>query len=169
MKKFGIGFLYSAFAAGFFWIAQPDAAAIPAFKKEFEKVYVDKDAADAHKQAFAEAANSKTGKCWICHVNMKPLGEEKLGKKVRNNYGNALSQFLEKEDYSSQRRKEEPEKVSAEIHEAFKKVGAMNSDPQDPNSPTFDELIATGKLPGNGDPNPEDLKKAIADRNSKSK
>lgn len=167
MKRFAVGLLYGTLALGISWSVQRDASAIAPFKKEFFAVYVDKDTDDAHKQAFAVAANAKTGKCWVCHVDMKQRGEEKLGKKVRNNYGKALSKFLQKENYSSKRRKAEPEKASEEIREAFKKVGAMKSDPNDSDSPTFDELIAAGKLPGNGEPDEEDLKKAVAERDSK--
>ena len=169
MSKIGIGFLCCTVVVVSLLVAEHRAVATPAFSKEFVKVYVDpvKDATDSDKKAFYLAAKAKTGKCWICHVNMTSEGEKGLGKKIRNNYGRALSEFLDKENYSSKRRKAEPEKVSAEIRDAFKKVGAMKSDPNNPDSPTFDELIASGKLPGDNLPNPEDLKKAIADRDSK--
>ena len=169
MSKIGIGFLYGTVALVCLLAAERQAVATAPFSKEFVKVYVDpvKEATEDHKQAFYLAAKAKAGKCWICHVNMTPLGEKKLKKKVRNNYGKALSEFLDKENFSSKRRKAEPEKVSAEIRDAFKKAGAMKSDPQNPDSPTFDELITSGKLPGNNVPNPEDLKKAITERDSK--
>ena len=142
------------------------ALAVTAFKNEFFETYVKENPSTAVEKTFAEAANAKTGKCWVCHVNMSKYNppETGLGKKVRNNYGKAISGLLKKDDFSSERRKAEPDKVKAEIQAALKKVAAMKSNPDDPKSPTFGELIASGKLPGDSKPNATDLKKAIAAR-----
>ncbi|NIP86754.1 MAG: hypothetical protein GTO03_14815 [Planctomycetales bacterium] len=152
---------------GFAWgIGCETSHAIPPFKIEFFEVYVKEDPSTPEETALAEAADAKTGKCWICHVNMKDRGEAKLSKKVRNNYGKALSQFLKKDDFSSERTKAEPDKVKAEIRDAFTKVEALKSDPDDPASKTFGELIAAGQLPGNDEPDKEDLEAAIKERDA---
>lgn len=142
------------------------ALAITAFKNEFFETYVKENPSSAAEKSFADVASATTGKCWVCHVNMSKYEppETGLGKKVRNSYGKALSQFLQKDKFSSDRRKAEPDKVKVEIQAALKKVAAMKSDPKDPKSPTFGELIASGKLPGDGKPDAADLKKAIAAR-----
>ena len=140
------------------------AFAIAPFKKQFFETYVKEDPSSPTETTLAEAANAKTGKCYVCHVNMTTKGESGLGKKIRNNYGRALSQFLEKKNFSSERRKAEPDAVKAEIQAALKKVAEIKSDPSNPDSPTFGELIAAGKLPGNDIPDADDLARAIKER-----
>ena len=61
---------------GFYGLEQQRAFALPDYKKEFFNLYVDKNATDPNAKAFAEAANSKAGKCYICHVNVKTLDEK---------------------------------------------------------------------------------------------
>ncbi|MEK6194968.1 MAG: hypothetical protein N2F24_12180 [Deltaproteobacteria bacterium] len=165
MKKYGIGLLCVVISLGTLWPnSEQNVMAIGFFKNGFFEMYVpDSPSSDAEKN-LEKAAKAKTGKCWICHVNMKAEGEEKLGKKVRNNYGKAVSEFLDKENFSSKRRKAEPEVAAKEVQAALKKVESMKSDPSDPNSPTFKELIEAGKLPGNGKPDPGDLENAIKER-----
>ena len=144
-----------------------DAMAISAFKKEFFKMHVDKESTDPKKQEFAKVANAKTGKCYICHVNVKNISENGLKKKsVRNNYGKAISQFITKDSFDRMK-KEDKEKAYALIRSAIMQAGTFKSNPLSTISPTFDELIADGKLPGNGKPDPDDLKQAIKDRDSK--
>ena len=129
--------------------------------------HVDKTATEENAKAFAEAANSKTGKCYVCHVNVKTLDEKGLkSKSVRNNYGKAITQFISKDDFKEMK-KADKEKALATLQDAIKKAGALKSDANDPNAPTFDALIASGKLPGNGKPDPEDLEKAKAVRDAK--
>jgi len=141
--------------------------AISAFKKEFFNMYVDKDSADPKKQEFAKVANAKTGKCYVCHVNVKNLEEKGLKKKsVKNNYGKIISGFITK-DYYDKIKKKDKERASALIRTAITQAGLFKSNPLSTISPTFDELIADGKLPGNNTPDPKDLKKAIEDRDSK--
>lgn len=145
---------------------QQEAMAISAFKKEFFKMHVDKDSKDPKKQEFAKAANAKTGKCYICHVNVKNLDEQGLKKKsVRNNYGKAISEFVTKDSYDKAKKKDK-EKAAALIRAAIMQAGMLKSNPLSTISPTFEELIANGKLPGNDKPDPDDLKKAIKNRGS---
>jgi len=134
------------------------AAAIAPFKKVFFDVYVKPDSSNPAEKAFAEAAESKaTGECWLCHAKWKGAD-----KHVRNNYGKALSALLDKKNFSSERREAEPEKCDQEIRDALEKTAKVKSDPNDPNSPTFGDLIKSGKLPGNGVPDADDLAKAKA-------
>ncbi len=143
------------------------AIAISAFKKEFFNMYVKKDSSEPKEKEFAEAANAKTGKCYICHINVKDLDEKGLKKKsVKNNYGKAISEFITKDAFDKLK-KEDKERAYALVRQALMQVGAFKSNPMSTVSPTFDELISDGKLPGNGKPDPDDLKKAIKDRDSK--
>ena len=167
MKKIVAAFLTILITQGFFSPKQQQAIALPDYKKEFFNLYVDKTATEEHAKAFAEAANSKTGKCYVCHVNVKTLDEKGLkSKSVRNNYGKAITQFISKDDFKEMK-KADKEKALATLQDAIKKAGALKSDANDPNAPTFDALIASGKLPGNGKPDPEDLEKAKAVRDAK--
>lgn len=125
------------------------------YKKAFEKEYV--KAKDAHPD-FVKAAKAKTGKCWVCHVNMKDLGEDGLGKHVRNNFGKALSEHIEKN-----------EKDADKILEAIKKTITEKSNSDDDKSPTFEELIKSGKLPSDGKPDAADVEAAKKHRDEKKK
>lgn len=132
------------------------AVAIAPFKKVFFDLYVKPDSNDPGEKAFALVAESKTtGECWVCHAKWK--GGD---KHVRNNYGKALSSLLDKKNFSSERREAEPDKCDKEIRDALEKVAAMKSNPDDANSPTFGELIKSGKLPSDGKPDAGDLAKA---------
>jgi hypothetical protein len=114
------------------------ALAIPPFMKEFQAKYAKSDSADEKEKAFA-AVIVETAKCNVCHVQ----GQQ---KKVRNAYGAALSKHLKKENFSTDRLKAEPEKVTEEILAAFEAVAAEKLAGDD--SPTFGELLAQFKLPG---------------------
>jgi hypothetical protein len=107
---------------------------IDAFKKEFVAKYVKKDPTTDEDKAFAAAVTKAN--CNVCHVGKT--------KKVRNEYGKALDELLDKKADM---------KNTAKIQEALDKVGGMKSDPKDDTSPTFGELISKGKLPG-GEPAP---------------
>ncbi len=166
MKNFAVAFLTILITYGFF-NPQQQAFALPDYKKEFFNLYVDKGATEANAKAFAEVANSKAGKCYVCHVNVKTLDEKGLkSKSVRNNYGKGMTQFISKDDFKKMK-KADKEQALATLREAIKKTGALKADPSDPSSPTFDELIVSGKLPGNNKPDAEDLEKAKAVRDSK--
>jgi hypothetical protein len=120
----------------------PHARAIPPFWQEFQAQYVKPDSDDEKVKAFAELAASKeTGQCLVCHVK----GEE---KSVRNRFGAALAELLDKDNFKKQRLDGEPDEVKKEIVAAFEKVTAQKSDADDENSPTFGELLAQGKFPG---------------------
>ncbi len=109
-------------------VAVPTAEAIPAFKKEFDALYAKKDGTEAE-QALAAAVEK--AKCNVCHV----AGKE---KKVRNAYGDALAELLDKKA---------DEKDKEKIIASLKKVEEMKSIKDDESSPTFGELIHEGKLP----------------------
>jgi hypothetical protein len=64
-------------------------------------------------------------------------------KEVNNAYGVMLSELLDKENFSSTRRKEEAEKVAEEIQAALKAVEAKEA----PCGKTVGELIQAGDLP----------------------
>ena len=64
-------------------------------------------------------------------------------------------------------KKADKEKAMAALGEAIKKAGEIKSDASDPDSPTFADLIASGELPGDDKPDPEDLEKARAARDAK--
>ena len=117
--------------ASLFWLAEFPANAMKPFRDEFLAKYVKPDSADAKEKAFAEAV--ATAKCNVCHQGKT--------KRERNLYGRAVNKFLSKED------KEDKEKIRA----ALDKTAEMRSDPDNPNSPTFGDLIKAGKLPG-GEP-----------------
>ena len=134
------------------------AAAIAPFKKVFFDVYVKPDSAEPNEKAFAAVAESKaTGECWVCHAKWKGAD-----KHVRNSYGKALSSLLDKKNFSSERREAEPDKCDKEIRDALEKIAGMKSNPDDASSPTFGELIKSGKLPSDGKPDAGDLEKAKA-------
>jgi hypothetical protein len=108
--------------------AQP-AAAIIQFRNEFRDKYVNEDSTDPADVAFAELV--KEARCDLCHAGRD--------KEVRNRYGEALSVLL---DHDAD--KKNVEKIQAALDE----VAGQASDPDDPDSPTFGELIEQGKLPG---------------------
>ncbi len=167
MTKYATAILTLLIATVFVFSSKRTALALPDYKKVFFNIYVDKTATDANAKAFAAAANAKTGRCFVCHVNVKKLGEQGLkSKSVRNNYGKAITQFIDKDSVKAMK-KEDKEKAMAALQEAIEKTGDLKSDPNNPDSPTFVELIQSGKLPGDGKPDPEDLEKAKAARDSK--
>ncbi|MDG2207229.1 MAG: hypothetical protein P8K78_04940 [Pirellulales bacterium] len=167
MTKYATAILTLLIATTLVFSAKRTAFALPDYKKEFFNIYVDKTATEANAKAFAEAANAKTGKCFVCHVNVKKLDEPGLkSKSVRNNYGKAITQFIDKDSFKAMK-KEDKEKAMAALREAIEKAGGLKVDPNDPDSPTFAELIESGKLPGDGKPDPDDLEKAKAARDSK--
>jgi hypothetical protein len=127
MKNFCLSVLCGSVAATLL-VSHQRAYAVEAFKKQFEAKYVKKEPASDTEKSFAAAVAST--KCNVCHVGKT--------KKVRNEYGKALNTFLTKKDA----------KDLEKIQEALAKAAEMKSNPSDPNSPTFGELIAKGQLPG---------------------
>ena len=120
----------------------PSAWAMPQFKSAFEKRYVN----DSNDEAFK--ATAKKESCNACHVK----GEN---KKVRNAYGEALAKLIEGD--AQQRMKDagtDAAKTKAvldallgELEKAFDETEAMHIDEKDESSPTYGELLKSGKLP----------------------
>ncbi len=109
------------------WLPRSDPNRLkrrPPYKKQFDAKYVTKKADPDFVKAAEEA------KCNICHAGEK--------KKDRNVYGQALAKLLEKGD----------EKKVPKIKSALDAVAKEPSDPNNPESPTFGDLIKSGKLPG---------------------
>jgi hypothetical protein len=132
MKIFCLSALCGVVAASVLLGHEP-AHAVEAFKKQFEAKYVKKEPATDSEKSIATAVAS--AKCNVCHVGKT--------KKVRNEYGKALNTLVTKKDA----------KNLEKIQEALAKAADMKSNPGDPNSPTFGELIEKGQLPG-GEPAP---------------
>lgn len=110
--------------------AQP-ASAVKQFRDQFKARYVKADSQEPKEVSLREAFD-KAG-CKVCH-----MGED---KEHRNAYGKALGTLVHKKDA----------KDKEKIQQALEKVGGMKCDPNDPKSPTFDELIRQGKLPAQGE------------------
>ena len=115
---------------GMMWIEQgaSQARADKAFRDRFVARYVKADSNDAKDKTFAAVVEK--AKCTICH--------EGKSKKNRNTYGKALAELLSRKTYT-----ENTEKIEA----ALKKVEAKHFDPKNEKSPTFGEIIKSGKLP----------------------
>ncbi len=127
MTKFALTLVAAAIVVG---STINTAHAIAPFKKEFDALYVK----DSKNEDFVAAA--KKANCLICHGKN---AEGKDDKKVRNAYGKALDKLLDK--------KEDAKNVE-KIKSALETVAKEKSNPDDPSSPTFGELISQGKLPG---------------------
>jgi len=99
------------------------------FAKEWKGLYQTGDASPE----FTKAA--KSAGCNVCHV--------KGGKKTeRNEYGKAVHEFLDKEDYTKDKLKADPELVKG-IIEGLKKAGEKKSS----DGKAFAEKIKANALP----------------------
>jgi len=127
MKKVVVTLVAAAIVVG---LSLNTAYAIKPFKDEFDAKYV-KDSSNAE---FAEAV--KKANCNVCHGKN---AEGKDDKKVRNAYGKALDKLLDKKEDAKNKEK---------IQAALETVAKEKSNPDDANSPTFGDLIKSGKLPG---------------------
>ncbi len=139
MKKVGTLVLCAvAVTAVASWKVAP-VHAFPPFKKEFEKLYVKEEPATPAEKSLKEGV--ETHKCGICHT-----GPEGKNKKVRNTYGKAITKLIPepKTKESLDELKKSPEKIK----ELLEKAAKEPSDPNNPGSPTFGQLIEEGKLPG---------------------
>ncbi len=114
--------------AGIVGLAAAPAAAVPAFCEQFEAKYVKPDSKDPKDIALRDAFD-RSG-CNLCHV-----GKDRAN---RNAYGRALAKLLSRKTDTHNEQK---------IQAALEKVAAMKSRPEDPRSPSFGEIIASGKLP----------------------
>jgi cytochrome c553 len=131
MRKLTLTVLAAALVCG---LSLNAAHAIAPFKKEFDEKYVKKDSGDAKDQEFAAAV--KKANCLVCHGKN---AEGKEDKKVRNPYGQALDKLLDKKEDAKNKDK---------IQAALDTVAKEKSNPDDGSSPTFGDLINSGKLPG---------------------
>lgn len=118
-----------------FFVFGSSANAILTFRKEFEARYNVKDPQTPEETALAEKV--AVAKCFVCHVE----GAE--SKEARNAYGEELSKLLDKDDFSLERRKAEPEKVKEEIQKALEAVEAVEVD----GGETYGARIKAGNLP----------------------
>lgn len=125
-NAFYVGLVAVLGAAALIVCRVESASAMPPFKKAFDARYVKPDSDNEAEKALA--AGVKKVNCNVCHMGKT--------KKMRNAYGQALSQFVAKN-----------EKDPAKIDEALTKVAAVKSDPDNENSPTFGELLEKGQLP----------------------
>jgi len=95
---------------------------------------------DAYLGSDADPDWVRTGRkagCYVCHVK----GEDK--KKVRNEYGEAVHEFLDAEDFPRDYVKANPEEAKAKIREGFKKAGEKKSS----DGRTFAAKIEANELP----------------------
>lgn len=126
--------LYIALVCGAVLVAsavQP-AAALPPFKGEFQKKYVDSSESEAFKAAF------KSASCYTCHV------KGTKDKKQLNEYGHELHEALE---VSGKKPKELLKSDKAKLLELLGKAFDSVANKKSKEGPTFGELIGKGKLP----------------------
>ncbi len=112
------------------WFAAP-AMATSDFSKEWKNQFLGEDANEEFKTIGRKAG------CYVCHVK----GEDK--KKVRNEYGTALSKYLDAEVLTKDWIKENPEEAKKKILEGFKKGGEHKSK----DGKTFEEKLKNNELP----------------------
>lgn len=129
MKKVLVGLLVACFAT----LTVP-AYANSKLKADFLRVY----AGDKANEDFKALA--KKGGCYVCHVK----GEDK--KKVRNIYGKALHELLEKDKFPMKEYKKDPKKFAKRLEAILKKSEAEKSG--DEKHKTFGDRIKANLLPG---------------------
>lgn len=110
------------------------ALAIKQLNDQFKAIYAGDDADERFKELVSEA------KCNVCHVDK----EDK--KKVRNPFGEALHEALEKDEFPLAEFKKEPEKFADRLKDIFKKVEEEKSG--DEEHKTFGSRIEAKLLPG---------------------
>ena len=130
MNKILCGLVVAVFAVS---SASP-AWAIKQLSDQFKANYCDDDANEAFKALVAEA------KCNVCHVTK----ENK--KKVRNPFGKALHEALEKDEFPLAEFKKDQEKYAERLKELFKKIEGEKSGYDD--HKTFGARIEANLLPG---------------------
>lgn len=123
MRKFAALLLVAIVASA---SAHP-AFAVLQFYKVFDEVYL----VDHDNEDFVKEARDPKTRCLVCHQGKQ--------RKNHNPYGKHLVELLDKA-----KDVKDVEKIKA----ALAKVGEMHSDPEDETSPTYDELIKAGTLPG---------------------
>jgi cytochrome c553 len=106
MKKFLMVVLVLAISTS----AASPAFAIKQLSDQFKKMYLTDKATPEFKAAIEEA------KCNVCHV------DKENKKKVRNYYGNAVHEALEKDKFPLAELKKTPEKFADRLNDIFKKL-----------------------------------------------
>lgn len=127
MLRRSLPWILGVLVVGIACATAPSAHAVKLYKEQFEAKYVHPDSHEQHDMALAVAV--REAKCGVCHGKTK---------KERNTYGKEIAKLLPKRPDHATRE---------EIRAALDKVATMKSNPQDPNSPTFGELLTSGKLP----------------------
>ena len=116
-----------------FGMAQP-VLANKQISDRFKAKYAD-DKADKDFKALVDEA-----KCNVCHV------EKEDKKKVRNVYGKALHEALEKDKFPMAEFKKEPDKYADRLNEILKKLEGEKS--ADEKNKTFGDRMKAKLLPG---------------------
>jgi hypothetical protein len=112
------------------FVASP-AIANSTFSKMWKGKYAGKDADEGFQKAV------KGQGCYICHVK----SEDK--KKVRNEYGMAIHEYIKAEDFPKDYVKDNPEEAKAKILEGFSKAGKHKSKDEK----AFEEKIKNNEIP----------------------
>lgn len=108
------------------------AMATSEFNKQWRDAYLSGEDVDPE---FVRTAR-KAG-CYVCHVK----GEDK--KKVRNEYGQSVHEFLKAKDFPKDYVKANPEEAKKKIQEGLKKAGEKKSK----DGEVFSAKIKASKLP----------------------
>ncbi len=120
--------------AGFTLSTLPPAFAIKQLKEAFGEQYAG-EKADAEFKKLVEEAN-----CNVCHV------DKENKKKVRNPYGEAMHEALEKDGFPVKEFGKDPAKFADRLKDIFKKVEAEKSG--DETHKTFADRMKAKLLPG---------------------
>ena len=124
MKRLALLVLFALIAVAITAASVENASALPAFNKQFAETYKESPVAEA----------AKAQKCDLCHV-------PKEKKTERNEYGQALSKFVTKDDYKNL--KDDKEALKEKIENAFTEAGKLKSAA----GTTFAERMEAGELP----------------------
>jgi phage terminase large subunit-like protein len=130
MKKF----IMVALALVISTSAASPAFAIKQLSDQFKKLYLTDKATPEFKAAIEEA------KCNVCHV------DKENKKKVRNYYGNAVHEALEKDKFPLAELKKTPEKFADRLNDIFKKLEEEKSG--DAEKRTFSARMKANLSPG---------------------
>ncbi len=130
MKKFWIVLV----VAGFTVSTLTPAFANKQLKDAWSAQYAGEDANADFKKLVDEA------KCNVCHVNK----EDK--KKVRNPYGSALHEALEKDEFPVKDFKKDPAKYAERLQKLFQEIETAESG--DEAHKTFADRVKANLLPG---------------------
>lgn len=128
-------FLLVLFAASLTVSTVSPAFAIKPLNDQFKALYAGDKADEDYKKLVGEA------KCNVCHVN-------KEKKTVRNPYGKALHEVMEKMEFPFEeyKKSKEKEKYTEQLEAIFKKVSEEKSG--DEEHKTFADRIKAKLLPG---------------------